>query len=65
MRTIVDLDEKLVTEGLRVAKVKTKKELVVVALEEFVARRKRKELLEMEGRAPWVGDLEEMRKTRS
>ena len=65
MRTIVDLDEKLVTEGLRVAKVKTKSELVVVALEEFVARRKRKELLEMEGRAPWVGDLEEMRRTRS
>ena len=65
MRTIVDLDEKLVTEGLRVARVKTKRELVVVALQEFVARRKRKELLEMEGRARWVGDLEEMRKARS
>ncbi|RLA79067.1 MAG: type II toxin-antitoxin system VapB family antitoxin, partial [Deltaproteobacteria bacterium] len=61
MRTNIVLDDELVKEGLRLTKVKTKKELVNLALRELVQRRKRKKLLEMEGKVEWEGDLEEMR----
>jgi len=64
MRTNIVLDDELVKEGLRLTKVKTKKELVNLALRELVQRRKRKRLLEMEGKVEWEGDLEEMRKGR-
>ena len=64
MRTNIVLDDELVKEGLRLTKVKTKKELVNLALRELVQRRKRKKLLEMEGKVEWEGDLEEMRKGR-
>jgi len=64
VRTNIVLDDELVKEGLRLTKVKTKKELVNLALRELVQRRKRKKLLEMEGKVEWEGDLEEMRKGR-
>jgi len=64
MRTNIVLDDELVKEGLRLTKVKTKKELVKLALRELVQRRKRKKLLEMEGKVEWEGDLEEMRKRK-
>ena len=64
-RTNIELDEKLVKQGLRLTKLKTKKELVNYALEELVRRLKRTDILKLHGRVEWVGDLNEMRKSRT
>jgi len=61
LRTNVVLDDELVKEGLKLTKLKTKKDLVNLALEELVARRRRKKILKLEGRIEWEGNLNEMR----
>ena len=50
MRTNIDLDEDLVREGLKVSSARTKRELVHLALQEFVETRRRLSLLELEGK---------------
>ena len=49
MRTNIELDDSLVEEALRYAGVKTKKDLVHLALREFVARRRRRDVRELPG----------------
>ncbi len=49
MRTNIELDESLVEEALRLAGVRTKKELVHLALRELVARRRRRDVRELRG----------------
>jgi Arc/MetJ family transcription regulator len=63
-RTNIDLDDRLVEEGLRVFKCKTKKELIHLALQELLKAEKRKEILKLRGQLQWEGDLEEMRRSR-
>lgn len=63
-RTNIDIDEKLVKEGLKVTQLRTKKELVNYALEELVKRARRKRILELEGKVRWEGDLRQMRASR-
>lgn len=65
LRTNIELDEKLVKEAMRLTRKKTKKELVNYALEELITRRKRKKLLDLEGKVKWAGKLDEMRKGRT
>ena len=64
MRTNIVLDDDLVKEGLKLTKLKTKKDLVNLALEELVARRRRKKILKLEGKVKWEGNLDEMRGSR-
>jgi len=63
-RTNIDLDDRLVKEGMRVLKCKTKKELIHLALKELLKTEKRKEILKLRGKLKWEGDLEEMRRSR-
>lgn len=63
-RTNVELDEKLVKEGMKLFHKKTKKELVNFALREVIRREKAKGILALEGKVDWEGDLREMRKGR-
>jgi Arc/MetJ family transcription regulator len=63
-RTNVELDEKLIREGMRLFKKKSKKELIHFALSELIRREKTKGILDLEGRIDWEGDLKEMRKAR-
>ncbi|MCH7649678.1 MAG: type II toxin-antitoxin system VapB family antitoxin [Nitrospinae bacterium] len=65
LRTNIELDEKLVKEGLKLTRKKTKKELVNHALKELVSRLKRKKILELEGRMKWTGKLSDLRKSRT
>ncbi|MEW5944725.1 MAG: type II toxin-antitoxin system VapB family antitoxin [bacterium] len=65
IRTNIELDEKLVEEAMKLARKKTKKELVNYALSELVSRIRRKKILELEGKVKWTGNLSEMRKSRS
>lgn len=63
-RTNIELDEKLVKEGMRLFSKKTKKELVDFALREVIRREKAKGILALEGKVKWEGNLREMRKDR-
>ena len=49
MRTNIVLNDELVTEAQSLSQIKTKRELIEVALQEFVASRKRKDLRELKG----------------
>lgn len=50
MRTNIDLDEALVHEAMKLCGAKTKKELISQALQEFVATRKRRNLIDLSGK---------------
>lgn len=63
-RTNIDLDDKLVEEGLKLTHLRSKKEVVNYALEELVKRIKRKKMLKFEGKVKWEGDLSRMRTGR-
>jgi Arc/MetJ family transcription regulator len=63
-RTNVVLEERLIGEAKKLAGGKTARETIDMALREFVARRKRKEILSWEGKIRWEGDLDRMRRSR-
>ncbi|MFZ5875101.1 MAG: type II toxin-antitoxin system VapB family antitoxin [Nitrospirota bacterium] len=63
-RTNIDLDDRLVAEGLKLTRTKTKRELVELALRELVVKKRRKRLLALAGKVGWRGDLSRMRKSR-
>ena len=50
MRTNIDLDDQLVNEAMTLTGIKTKKEVVNLALQELVRSRKKKNLLDLAGR---------------
>ena len=50
MRTNIVLDDELVQEGFRHSNAKTKRELVDMALREFVANRKRRDIRGLRGK---------------
>ena len=63
-RTNVELDEKLVREAMKLTGMETKKEIINYALSELVRKIKRKDILKLEGKIKWEGDLDKMRKSR-
>ncbi len=50
MRTNIELNEKLVKEAFRYTNVTTKRELVELALQEFVEAHRRKDVRELRGK---------------
>ncbi|AIS53338.1 hypothetical protein TKV_c22090 [Thermoanaerobacter kivui] len=50
MRTNIVIDENLIKEALKISGLKTKKEVVNLALKEFVENRKKKNLMEIKGK---------------
>lgn len=64
-RTNIELDEKLVQEGLKLSSLATMKDLVNTALEEYVRRLRRRGLVKYAGSGLWQGDLESTRKPRT
>ncbi|MGL6342809.1 MAG: type II toxin-antitoxin system VapB family antitoxin [Waterburya sp.] len=50
MRTNIEIDDDLMEEAFRLTNVRTKKELVNLALMEFVKAKKKKNLLELSGK---------------
>jgi len=64
MRTNIDLDEELVSRGLKISGLRTKKDLVNMALREFIRKNDQMRILELRGKIQWQGDLELMRESR-
>lgn len=63
-RTNIDIDDRLVREGLKIFKCRSKRELVHLALTELLKGTKRKEILKLRGQVKWEADLEELRRSR-
>jgi len=63
-RTNIIIDDALAEEGMRLAGIKTYKELVGRALKDFVRREKQLGLKKLRGKIQWTGNLKEMRMTR-
>ncbi len=61
MRTNIDIDDKLLKEAMKLAKLSSKKELIHYALDELIRMEKRKGLMTLRGKIKWEGDLDEMR----
>jgi hypothetical protein len=53
MATNLSLDPKLIEQAVKVSGERTKKAAVTRALEEFIARRKQKRLLDLMGKLEW------------
>jgi hypothetical protein len=53
MATNLSIDPKLLERALKVSGERTKKAAVTRALEEFIARRRQKSLLELMGKLEW------------
>ena len=63
-RTNIVLDDELVEEVKSLTRLKTKKEVVNLALHELLKQLRRKRLLEMRRKGLWEGDLNESRRNR-
>ena len=64
MRTNIDIDDRLMRDAMAATKLKSKKEVVHVALSELVRLSKQKNILRFRGKAKWEGDLDQMRAMR-
>ena len=58
MATNLSLDPKLIEQAVKVSGERTKRAAVTRALEEFIARRKQKHLLDLMGKLEWDGGYE-------
>jgi Arc/MetJ family transcription regulator len=66
MRTNIVLDDNLVKEAIKLSGVKTKKEVIHLALKEFVENKRRLNLLDLEGEIEFAEgyDYKKMREAR-
>lgn len=63
-RTNIDLDDRLMKEGMRRLKCRTKKELIHLALRELLRKERQKDILQLVGKVRWQGDLRAWREDR-
>lgn len=64
VRTNIVLDDDIVKEAQGLTSLKTKKDVVDLALRALVKNLKRKKLLKLRRKGLWEGNLEEMRRKR-
>lgn len=64
MRTTLNVDEEALESAMKVSPGKTKTDVINEALREYARRRRLQEFLQFEGKLPWEGDLDELRKRR-
>jgi len=66
MRTNIVLDDNLVKEAIKLSGIKTKKDLIHLALKEFVENKRRLNLLDLEGKIEFAEgyDYKKMREAR-
>ncbi len=63
-RTNINLDDGLVQKGMKITGLRTKRELVDLALRELVRKEDQKGILSLEGAIRWEGSLDDVRKGR-
>lgn len=62
MRTTLNLDDEALRAALKVAPGETKTAVINEALRAFARRRRLREMLKLEGKVRWEGDLDALRK---
>ena len=62
MRTTLNIDDDALKSAMKLAKVKTKTEVINEALREYSRHRRLRGFLQLEGKVQWEGDLDELRK---
>ena len=65
MRTTLDLPDDLLSEAMRLSKVRTKTGAVVLSLQELINRRKIERLRKLKGKLDLDIDLESLRRDRT
>ncbi len=63
-RTNINLDDDLVSRGLKVTGLRTKKDLVDLALRELLRKEDQKSILALEGKFHWESNLDSLREGR-
>jgi len=58
MRTNIVIDDALIEQAMRVSGLSTKKDIVAIALKEFVERRARKDLADLCGKISFAEDYD-------
>jgi Arc/MetJ family transcription regulator len=61
MKTTIVLNEELVAEAMKLSKAATKQEVIDMALQNFVAYLKRRNMKTLFGKVSWEGDLGKIR----
>jgi len=61
MRTNIEIDDKLMSDALRLTGAKTKKEAVEMGLRTLLRLQQQAQLRQLRGKLQWEGDLEAMR----
>jgi len=64
MRTNIEIDDRLMRDTLKATGLKTKREVVELALKELLRLEKQTEFRKLRGKIDWQGDIEEMRLDR-
>lgn len=65
MRTSIVLDDKLMERAQKLTGIKTKRELVQVALQTLISLHKKGDFHNLRGRLKWEGNLHEQRLSRT
>ncbi len=61
MRTNIEIDDKLMSDALRLTGLRTKKEVVELGLLTLLRLRQQEEIRRFKGKLQWEGDLDAMR----
>jgi len=64
MRTNIVIDDKLMTDALRVTGLRTKREAVELGLRTVLRLSKQADIRRMRGKLQWQGDLDAMRRDK-
>jgi Arc/MetJ family transcription regulator len=64
MRTNIVIDQRLMSEAMRLTGLPTKKAVVEEALHTLIRLKKQQGILELHGKVRWEGNLDEMREGR-
>ncbi len=64
MRTNIEIDDKLMTEALRLTALKTKRAVVEAGLRILIRLKRQEDILHLAGKVQWEGNLDESREGR-
>jgi Arc/MetJ family transcription regulator len=62
MRTTLNIDDDALQAAMKFAQGRTKTEVINEALRRFVRAKRRRQLLQLQGKMEWTGDIDALRK---
>ena len=62
MRTTLNIDDEALQAAMRFSEGRTKTEVINEALRRFVRAKRRRQLLQLQGKVEWEGDIDALRK---